>query len=121
MKIQVLEVRPGKAPVTVFIDNSLEALQEAVGGNVEVVYPFEDSACLICNENGKIDGLPLNRALYSGGIMYDIVAGTFYVAGTDVDSFCSLTEDQIRKYTYMYRFPEVFFANNGRVYSEGAE
>ncbi len=40
-----------------------ETLQAAVGGDIQAVYPYEDPVALICNEEGKLMGLPLNRAL----------------------------------------------------------
>ena len=36
-----------------------------VGGDIEVTYPFEDEVAIILNESGKINGLPLNRAIYT--------------------------------------------------------
>lgn len=36
-----------------------------VGGDIEVTYPFEDEVAVILNESGKINGLPLNRAIYT--------------------------------------------------------
>lgn len=55
-KIDVLLVEPGKHPEKIQIENSLEALQEAVGGFIEVTYPFDDNAGIICNDEGKITG-----------------------------------------------------------------
>ena len=61
--MNVLLVQPESYPKSVTIGSDLESLQAAVGGSIEVVYPFEDSVGLIMNEEGKIEGLPLNRAL----------------------------------------------------------
>ena len=61
--MNVLLVQPESYPKAVTIGSDLESLQAAVGGSIEVVYPFEDSVGLIMNEEGKIEGLPLNRAL----------------------------------------------------------
>lgn len=55
----------------------------------------DEDVALICNEEGKMYGMPLNR-----DIGYDIIAGTFIIAG-EVDEegeFTSLTEEQIEKY-----------------------
>ena len=39
----------------------------------EVTYPFEDEVAIILNESGKINGLPLNRAIYTeDGDMQDL-------------------------------------------------
>lgn len=71
--------------------------------------PFEEEVAIICNEEGKINGLPLNRALYDDrGKIYDVVAGTFLVTGLTEDSFGSLTPEQVNTYTQMYQTPETF-------------
>lgn len=76
-EIRVLIVEHDKAPVEKVIKNELEALQEIVGGYIECL-PLDDETTIICNEEGKINGLPLNRPLYTDdGKMYDIIAGTF--------------------------------------------
>ena len=62
-KMTVLYVKPGEKPKHIEIENDLEALQRAVGGYIEAVYPYEDPVALIVNEEGKLSGLPLNRAL----------------------------------------------------------
>ncbi|MBQ6540230.1 MAG: DUF3846 domain-containing protein [Oscillospiraceae bacterium] len=105
----VLLVEPEKYPRKVEIGTELHDLQEAVGGYIEAVYPFEDQVCLIVNEEGKLDNLPLNRALRDEeGQIYDIVAGSFLVAGLTEDSFGSLTPEQLDKYEQHFHDPEVF-------------
>ena len=61
-KLSVLLVEPGKTPKMIKIDDSLEAMQALVRGPIEVFSPFNDDVVIICNEEGKISGLPLNRA-----------------------------------------------------------
>ena len=62
------------------IDSGLESLQHEVGGYIEAIYPYEEPVALVCNEEGKLEGLPLNRALRDeDGDIYDVVAGTFMV------------------------------------------
>ena len=61
-----------------------------------MVYPFEDPVGLIVNEEGKINGLPLNRALRDeDNEIYDVIAGSFLVTGLTEDSFGSLTPEQV--------------------------
>lgn len=113
-KMTVLVVEPMQAPRVATIESGLESLQEAVGGYIEAVYPFEDPVALVCNEEGKLDGLPLNRGLYDAqGHLYDIISGTFLVVGLSEESFGSLTPEQIEKYTEMYRTPQTFAIVNG--------
>mgnify|MGYP003291136799 CR=1 FL=1 len=104
--MKVLIVEPLKAPYIAEIDGSLESMQKIVGGLIQAIYPFDDSVALICNDEGKLMGLPLNRPLAdSSGNIYDIIAGTFFLcaAPSASDSFTSLTEEQIRKYTDYYK------------------
>ena len=63
-KISVLLVEPNKYPKMIEIDDTLEAMQEVVGGDIEEYMPFEDEVAIICNEEGKVNGLPPNRAVY---------------------------------------------------------
>ena len=75
--MQVVIVEPKKKPMVQNIDDGLEAMQEIVGGTIQATYPFEEPIVLICNDEGKILNLPLNRALRdSSGRVYDIVAGS---------------------------------------------
>lgn len=105
-KIDVLLVEPGKHPESIKIKTDLESLQKAVGGMIEVVYPFPEQVGIICNEEGKINGMELNRALKDeqGGIR-DIIAGPFVVAGLTEDSFCSLTKEQLKQYEKKFHCP----------------
>lgn len=61
--IRVVLLEPGKQARIAEIDRSLHGMQRVVGGDIEAMYPFEEQVCVICNEEGKINGLPLNRAI----------------------------------------------------------
>mgnify|MGYP000394068391 CR=1 FL=1 len=50
--MKVLIVEPGKYPRKADIEHTLEAEQAVVGGTIEAVYPWRDSACIVCNDNG---------------------------------------------------------------------
>ena len=89
--LSVLKIAPGQHPQQVEIDNNLKALQEAVGGTIAAVYPFADPVAIICNDDGKLMGLPLNRSLRDeNGQMYDAVAGDFLVVGLGEEDFANL-------------------------------
>jgi hypothetical protein len=114
--MQVLIVEPMKSPYVKEIDEGLESLQHEVGGYIEAVYPFEDEVAIICNEEGKLDGLDLNRALRGDdGEIYDIIAGTFLIVGLTEENFGSLTPEQITKFSEMYRTPEMFLMRGGEI------
>ena len=75
--MDVLIVEPEKAPRMASITGDLNSLQQVVGGYIEAVYPYDDPVAIVCHEEGKLIGLPLNRKLED----YDIIAGTFIVCG----------------------------------------
>ena len=110
--MNVLVIEPLKEPYEATIDGKLETLQELVGGLIEGIYPFEDDhVALICNEEGKLLGLPLNRALRDeNGDIYDIVSGTFLIcsAPPESESFESLSDEQIRKYMKKFEHIEIY-------------
>ena len=113
--MKVLVVEPEKEPYVKEISSGLSSLQKEVGGFIEAVYPFEDSVAIICNEEGKLEGLPLNRALRDeDGHVYDIIAGTFLIAGLSEDNFCSLDDAQLEKFSAMYKSPELFMRFGSR-------
>lgn len=107
--IDVLLIQPCKYPQKVQIGTELEDLQAIVGGNIEVIYPFRDAVGLVLNEEGKLMGLELNRALRDeSGNIYDIMAGDFLVVGLTEESFCSLTPEQLEKFEEKFHQPEMF-------------
>ena len=114
--IAVLVVEPDKKPYVKEIPSSLESLQNEVGGDIEAVYPFEEPVAIVCNEEGKMNGLPLNRALRDdSGEIYDIVAGTFLVTGLTDDSFGSLSPDLLRQFMTEFKMPEQFAKIGDRI------
>ena len=100
--MKVLIVEPMK-PCYVREISGLNDMQEIVGGHIEAIYPFKEQVAIIANEEGKILGLPFNRPLSDErGVPYDIVCGTFFLAGLGAEDFVSLTEEQIRRYKELY-------------------
>ena len=99
-EIAVLIVEPGLEPRVTEIGNDLRSMQAVVGGYIEAV-PLGGDAVLICNEEGKLDGLPFNRRFGN-----DILVGTFFIASSDdLGEFVSLPNSDIEKYTKMFRLP----------------
>ena len=117
--MKVIVVEPQKKPVVQNIDPGLEAMQKIVGGSIEAVYPFADPVALICNEEGKLLGLPLNRALRDGdGEVYDIISGTFFLcaAPPDSDRFEDLDDRQVKTYMKRFAVPEMFLHASGDLF-----
>lgn len=115
-KIKVLVVEPERKPYKKEIYTDLHTLQKEVGGFIEAVYPFDDNVALICDDEGKLKGSPLNRALKDErGEIYDVIAGTFLIAGLGAEDFASLSDDLISKYYERFKTPELFINLNGRL------
>ena len=117
--MQVVVVEPEKKPIVQDIDAGLESMQKIVGGPIEAVYPFDEPVVLICNEEGKLLNLPLNRALRDDeGNVYDIISGTFFVcaAPPDSDHFAGLTDQQVKTYMERFAMPEMFLNVDGALF-----
>ena len=116
--MKAIIVEPDARPRVADIQSDLESLQEIVAGDIQVVYPFDDPVGIICNDEGKILGLPLNRALRDeNGEIYDILSGTFIVAGLTEDDFGDLTAEQVDKYMKLYHNKEMFIRKGQRIIS----
>lgn len=116
--IRILVLEPGKAPEVRFIPNTLECEQEVVGGPIEVV--SYDSRCrstfnnaedansivVICNEEGKLQQLPMNRVLLYGNTIYDVYQGTIFICGVAHGEFVSLTDEQVKVLEHVYHEPD---------------
>lgn len=107
--LRVLVVEPERTPYVKEIPHTLEALQQEVGGLIEVIYPYTDLVGLVCNEEGKLLGLPLNRALFDKDEMFDIICGTFLVTGLGAEDLTSLPPDLLEKYYRHFQAIEYFF------------
>lgn len=105
----VVACYPGKTAEVIDIKDGLKGMQEFVGGYIEAIYPFDDPVAVVCNEEGKLNGLPLNRALYTeDGEMFDIVAGPMFVCGLGEENFASLQGELLEKYMEKFKHPEKF-------------
>mgnify|MGYP000448897900 CR=1 FL=1 len=107
--LSVLQISPGQYPKQVEISDELKALQQAVGGSIGATYPFDDPVAIVYNDDGKLMGLPLNRALRDEhGEAYDVIAGTFLVVGLSEEDFASLTPELAEKFEKQFHQPESF-------------
>jgi len=110
--IKVLKVAPHSKPEDVVLNNTLEALQEAVSegadsvGLIEII-PLTDTASLLCNEEGKLIGLEPNRR-----IGHDVICGTFYVVGEDnKGNLTSLSAKDMEYFKVRFAVPEKISAD----------
>lgn len=91
-KIKVIIKRPDeKYGHVTWISDTLENLQETVGGFIETV-PIGSAVC-ICNEEGKLRGLQPN--FWLGKMYSDLIVGTAIIVGTSGEEFadCPLSFD----------------------------
>ena len=113
--IRVVLLEPGRLARVADINSSLEGMQKTVGGWIEAVYPFEEEVCIICNEEGKLNNMPLNRALRYEGQITDIISGPCFICSCDKANFGSLSQAQQQKYLKMFKYPEHFLRFNHQI------
>ena len=80
-KIKVLARSPGGQWAEKEIRNTLEGLQAEVGGYIEAV-TIASNAAVICNEDGRLQGLP-----YNCRIMGVDFVGPILIVGSEEDEF----------------------------------
>ena len=98
--LRVVMVEPHETPYELNITDQLEDLQETVGGMIEVI-GNGDGTLLVCNEESKLMGMDGNRRLNG-----DVIAGPFFVVGTDGENFRSLTDAEVNRYLQVYAEPQ---------------
>ena len=116
--MRVLVVEPRMPPFEREIDGTLASMQEIVGGMIQAIYPFDDSTALICNDEGKLLGLPKNRAVYTDDAeVKDIICGTFFLcdAPQNSEDFASITEYQLQRFKRYFASPERFYQHSGHL------
>ena len=115
-ELDVLLVKPNEYPQKVTIGAELKDLQEAVGGTITATYPFTDPVAIVCNDEGKLLGLPMNRALRDEhGQTYDVLTGNFLVVGLGKEDFASLSPELAQKYEQHFHQPETFIRLGGHL------
>ncbi len=91
--MRVVIANPEETAQIADIEPGLESLQAVVGGWIEL-WAVDGPAHFICNEEGRIEGLPFNRFVtLSDGTEWDIY-GPILIVGCDEDegTFASLPE-----------------------------
>ena len=83
-------VKVGEKPIAIDIENTLEALQKAVGGYIETSW-VNDETVIICDEEGRIKNKPKNDF---GG--YDFV-GDLLIVGIDGENFGDVSHSLIER------------------------
>ena len=101
MRILVLE--PHKEPYEMEIRNDLKGMQSVVGGLIEPIYfTVDDDVVMFANDEGRLDQLEGNRHICGVSM-----AGNLFITGDSMEGECvSLTDEQVEKYSQMFRTPE---------------
>mgnify|MGYP002609503936 FL=1 len=104
--MRILVFEPLKEPYVKDIEDDIQAMQEVVGGSIEPIYFESDGKALAwCNDEFLLNGSKPNRIIGN-----TLVHGTFYISGNCLNEYgewdsCSLTDDQIKKYSEMFETP----------------
>lgn len=101
MRILVLE--KDRLPYEVEIKHDIKAMQSIVDGHFDILYfnSSEDAICF-CNDEFLLNGSQPNRVIGD-----TLVHGTCFIAGNEMNEYgeydsCSLTDEQIHKYSEMF-------------------
>ena len=116
--IRVIYVQTEKYAGIREIEETLEAMEELVGGISEEFMPFDDEVAIICNAEAEARDLPMNRTVVDDeSNVEDIIRGDFFIAYAPVDSpdYYSLPPELEEKYLEMFYQPEMFFQVNDEI------
>ena len=100
--MDVLLFEPGKYPRSVSVD-TLEEMQQLVGGWITATYPFNDPVALVANDEGLLLKLPFNRMVDP----YHPIVGNFFLAGIEKEDFISLSPELMEKYEKALHDPQI--------------
>ena len=107
--MKVLMVEPGMEPYEKEL-NGLKEMQQAVGGLIQAIYPFEDKVAVVCDDEGMLKPNEFNRSMPGG---YGGVFGPFFVCGLGADDFVSLTPAQMQVYKKQFHQAELLLGVKG--------
>lgn len=118
-KIKVVYCEPGRKARIAEIGTELEDLQRAVGGGfIEAYYPFKEEVCIVCNDEGKFNGMRPCRAVYGDDQkIQDIIFGPFFICDCSGENFGSLNAEQLDRYGHMFECPEHYVKVNGEIHA----
>ena len=100
--MDVLLFEPGKYPRSVSVD-TLEEMQQLVGGWITATYHFNDPVALVANDEGLLLKLPFNRMVDP----YHPIVGNFFLAGIGKEDFISLSPELMEKYEKTLHDPQI--------------
>ena len=104
-EMQVLIVRPGEYAKRATIDGTLESMQHLVGGMIEVVYPWEERAVIVCNDEALLLDMKPNRFVAE---IQEPIFGSFFVCGLGDGDLVGLTDEQLERFEKKFHYPQLF-------------
>lgn len=104
-KVRAILLKPGRKPQLIRLANTLDAFQAAVGGYIEVLHVFDDNTRIIVDEEGKLKEKPINCVISNDWGGFDVLVGDLLIINTNDADFCSLTDEQARKYMDLLNGP----------------
>lgn len=108
--MNVVYLEPGKNAVKKTIKSDLESIQEAVGGGlVEPLYLndiYGDPVAIVCNEEGKYNGMMPCRGVPCDGKLIDYIFGPCFICGLGEEEFASLDEQLLEQYFKKFYYAE---------------
>ena len=110
-------VEPGKVPYETEVESGYKNILKALDCDIfQATYPFEDMVAVLVDDESKLNGKPLNRALYDAdGEMYDILAGKFMIVGLGEEDFTDLSPELMEKFKERFAHPESFHELFGKL------
>ena len=96
---RIIVINPDKPPKVLEVPATLKALQEAVGGYIEL-FAVDGHVNFLCNEEGRLIGMPFNRSIQlSDGAEFDIYGPVVLLGGKEeTGEFESLTDTDIAEW-----------------------
>ena len=113
--IRVVYVESDQYARVMDLGTELAEMQEAVGGDIEGIFPFPEQTCLVCNEMGKWQCKPNRTLKDSIGKPYLVICGSFFICDASGTHFGSLSDEQVQRYLKMFEFPERIGRTNGKL------
>ena len=92
--MKVLYYAIGKEPEVIEIAPTLKSMQETVGGYIETL-TLSNGVVVVCNEEGKLLDLPLNRTVFFSPRSAEAIMGNFFVCEAGDEDFKDISSKGI--------------------------
>lgn len=105
MNIKGILVKAGEMPVVIEFEKSLKALQQYVGGYIEIISLTDDEDIdIVINEEGKLNGSVLNKFVMHDGQIVDALMGDIVIVGADnkTGETISVPSDKIDRFIELF-------------------